>query len=64
MVGLYLNPPEHAVVLSVDEKTQIQALERTQVPRPALAPSRPEFGGAPIGVITLRVGRMPRGASF
>ena len=28
--GLYLNPPEHAVVLSVDEKTQIQALDRTQ----------------------------------
>ena len=30
VVGLYLNPPEHAVVLSVDEKSQIQALERTQ----------------------------------
>jgi transposase len=30
IVGLYLNPPEHAVVLSVDEKTQIQALDRTQ----------------------------------
>ena len=34
VVGLYLNPPEHAVVLSVDEKTQIQALERTQLPLP------------------------------
>ena len=34
VVGLYLNPPEHAVVLSVDEKTQIQALERTQPPLP------------------------------
>ncbi|GFE77308.1 hypothetical protein NTCA1_49570 [Novosphingobium sp. TCA1] len=30
IVGLYLNPPDHAVVLCVDEKTQIQALERTQ----------------------------------
>lgn len=34
VVGLYLNPPEHAVVLSVDEKTSIQALERTQPPLP------------------------------
>lgn len=30
VVGLYLDPPEHAVVLSVDEKSQIQALNRTQ----------------------------------
>jgi transposase len=30
VVGLYLSPPANAVVLSVDEKTQIQALERTQ----------------------------------
>ena len=30
IVGLYLNPPERAVVLSVDEKSQIQALDRTQ----------------------------------
>jgi len=30
IVGLYLNPPENAVVLSVDEKTSIQALDRTQ----------------------------------
>ena len=30
IVGLYVNPPEHAVVLSVDEKSQIQALDRTQ----------------------------------
>ncbi len=33
-MGLYLNPPEHAVVLSVDEKTSIQALQRTQMPLP------------------------------
>lgn len=30
VVGLYLNPPEHALVFSVDEKSQIQALDRTQ----------------------------------
>jgi len=30
VVGLYLNPPEHALVISADEKTQIQALDRTQ----------------------------------
>ncbi len=30
IVGLYLDPPEHAIVLCVDEKTQIQALDRTQ----------------------------------
>ena len=30
IVGLYLNPPDKALVLCVDEKTQIQALERTQ----------------------------------
>ena len=29
IVGLYINPPEHAIVLSVDEKAQIQALDRT-----------------------------------
>jgi len=34
IVGLYLDPPAHAVVLSVDEKTSIQALERTQPPLP------------------------------
>ncbi len=30
VVGLYLDPPAHAVVLSIDEKSQIQALDRTQ----------------------------------
>ncbi|HVC17016.1 MAG TPA: IS630 family transposase [Rhodanobacter sp.] len=30
IVGLYLNPPDHALVLCVDEKSQVQALERTQ----------------------------------
>ena len=30
IIGLYLNPPEHAIVLCADEKSQIQALDRTQ----------------------------------
>jgi transposase len=30
IIGLYLNPPEHALVLCADEKSQIQALDRTQ----------------------------------
>jgi len=40
VVGLYLNPPERAVVLCVDEKTQIQALDRT-------APIFPMMPGVP-----------------
>jgi transposase len=39
IVGLYMNPPDNAVVLSVDEKTQIQALNRTQPGLP-LNPNR------------------------
>lgn len=34
VVGLYVDPPAHAVVLSVDEKSQIQALDRTQASLP------------------------------
>jgi transposase len=41
IVGLYLNPPEHALVFSCDEKSQIQALDRTQ---PGL-PMRPGRAG-------------------
>jgi transposase len=37
IVGLYLDPPENALVLSVDEKTQIQALDRTQPELPLRA---------------------------
>ena len=40
VVGLYLNPPERAVVLCVDEKSQIQALDRT-------APILPMLPGVP-----------------
>jgi transposase len=39
VVGLYVDPPAHAVVLSVDEKSQIQALDRTQPGLP-LKPGR------------------------
>jgi len=41
IVGLYMNPPDHAVVLCVDEKSQIQALERTQ-PLLPMRPGQPE----------------------
>ncbi len=41
VVGLYLNPPTNAVILCVDEKSQIQALERTQ-PILKLRPGVPE----------------------
>ena len=41
IVGLYLNPPDKAIVLSVDEKSQIQALDRTQPVLP-LRPGLPE----------------------
>lgn len=34
VVGLYLNPPEHALVISADEKTSVQALDRTQAELP------------------------------
>jgi transposase len=41
VVGLYLNPPDNALVLSVDEKTQFQALDRTQ-PKLQLRPGQIE----------------------
>jgi len=41
VAGLYLNPPEHAVVLCVDEKSQIQALDRSQPVLPMM-PGMPE----------------------
>ena len=41
IVGLYLNPPEHAIVLCVDEKSQVQALDRTQPILP-MRPGLPE----------------------
>ncbi|HEY7617413.1 MAG TPA: IS630 family transposase [Terriglobales bacterium] len=41
IAGLYMNPPDHAVVLCVDEKSQVQALDRTQPILP-LRPGLPE----------------------
>jgi len=41
IVGLYLNPPDHAIVLCVDEKSQVQALDRTQPILP-MRPGLPE----------------------
>lgn len=41
VVGLYVSPPEHAIVLCVDEKSQIQALDRSQPVLP-MRPGQPE----------------------
>src|SRR5580658_6215796 len=41
IVGLYMAPPEHAIVLCVDEKSQVQALDRTQ-PMLPMRPGVPE----------------------
>jgi hypothetical protein len=41
VVGLYVSPPQHAVVLCVDEKSQIQALDRSQ----PMLPMRPGLSG-------------------
>jgi transposase len=43
VVGLYLNPPERAIVLCVDEKSQVQALDRTQ-PLLPMTPGQVERG--------------------
>src|SRR5690606_31266350 len=40
VVGLYVSPPEHAIVLCVDEKSQIQALDRSQ-PMLPMRPGQP-----------------------
>jgi transposase len=44
IIGLYVNPPQHAAVFSVDEKTAIQALDRT-LPALPLSPGRAERHG-------------------
>lgn len=44
MIGLYLNPPQHAVVFSLDEKAQVQALDRLDPVLP-LSPGRLERHG-------------------
>jgi hypothetical protein len=41
IVGLYLNPPQAALVLCVDEKTQVQALDRTAPVLPLLPGTEP-----------------------
>jgi len=55
IVGLYLDPPAHTVVLSIDEKSQIQALDRTQ-------PGLPQPGRC--GTMTNRPARTATAASY
>uniref|UniRef100_UPI00373AF3E7 hypothetical protein n=1 Tax=Streptomyces rimosus TaxID=1927 RepID=UPI00373AF3E7 len=47
VVGIYLAPPENALVLAVDEKSQIQALDRTQPVLPMAPTSSPRASGRP-----------------
>ena len=56
VVGLYLDPPERAVVLCVDEKSQIQALDRT-------APILPMLPGTPSARPTTTSARAPRAST-
>jgi hypothetical protein len=49
IVGLYGNPPDKAIVLSVDEKSQIQALDRTQ----PILPLRPQLRPSDLGNMRL-----------
>src|SRR3954466_1326128 len=55
VVGLYLNPPEKAVVVCIDEKSQIQALDRTAPPLPIRlgVPERPTHDYIRNGTTTL-----------
>ncbi len=53
VVGLYLNPPDRALVLCVDEKSQIQALDRTA----PILPLRPGYPLTAVAGITLRFRR-------
>src|ERR1700750_355361 len=66
VIGLYLNPPDRALVLCCDEKSQCQALERTQLGLP-LAPKRPRtmtHGTVGRGTIRLSAALGQRGGSL
>ena len=54
IVGLYMNPPEHAMVLCVDEKSQVQALNRTQPILPWRQACRPASPMTTNGMASLR----------
>jgi hypothetical protein len=45
VVALYMNPPDNALVLSVDEKSQVQALDRNQPGLPLVAVFEQDVGG-------------------
>jgi hypothetical protein len=67
VVGLYLNPPDQAVVLCMDEKSQIQALDRTQPSLPmtkgragTMTPAPGTAAGAPSPCPRRPAGAEPR----
>jgi hypothetical protein len=53
IVGLYLNSPGNALVLCVDEKTGIQALDRPQLLLPLSAKKTPQLGRGSVAVNTI-----------
>jgi transposase len=57
VVGLYVDPPAHAIVLSVDEKSQIQALDRTQPGAAGQRFRQASPGGMASGGLPLKKGR-------
>ena len=57
VVGLYLEPPPDAVVLSIDEKTSIQALERPYETKPARAGDRAANGSSTCATVSPRSSR-------
>ncbi len=59
IIGLYLNPPQHAAVFCVDEKSAIQALDRLDPVLP-MSPGRIERHGFSNTIVTARFRCMPR----
>ena len=64
IVGLYLNPPEHALVLSVDEKSQVQYIGKAESRMPRKEQSRAESLGHPRAAIIGRRAPDPRDDRF
>jgi hypothetical protein len=59
VVGLYMHPPAHAVVLSIDEKSQIQALDRTQPGLPIEPGPKPFIWTKPAEAVLAKLNRLP-----
>ena len=64
VVGLYIDPPDKAVVLCVDEKSQVQALDRSQQMAEHIEPrsSRARHLWPVAGCVSIRIGGLGSGA--